>query len=318
MGKLKYLSIIILLSAAVACRKTGVQSPEELPVVFSTEQTKAGLSSVFENFRVWASCVSEGVSTGVMEGYRVNYDVEQGWTYISGGGTEGQELKYWNASASEFRFHAGAPQDRVFGISESGLVLDMESTQTLSNTSLYSMPYPVLRTDPSFGNTVNLLFRYANARINLSFRYLSDAEVSITDISLTPSSPYAVSGHLAFGYDWERISVTPGALTDVMTSSDPLAFSGVVIPAQSGEAIATASPWYMVPSADAKGQWTLSLKVNGEVKQTAFTIDRAWEPGKSYVYRFEYTPDANLVFVGTTTELFVGEDLQDGGEHNFS
>lgn len=308
----------MLLSAAVACRKTGVQSPEELPVAFSTGQTKAGLSSVFENFRVWAASVSEGVSTDVMVGYRVNYDTAQGWTYISGEDTEGQELKFWNASSSEFRFHAGAPQGRVSDISGSALVLAMESTRTLSNTSLYSEPYRALRTDPSFGSTVNLLFKYANARVNLSFRYLSDVGVSITDISLTPSSPYAVSGRLAFGYDWERNSVTPGALTDVTTSSEPLAFSGVDIQAQSGEAVATGSPWYMVPSADAKGQWTLSLKVNGEEKQTVFTIDRAWEPGKSYVYRFEYTPQANLVFVGTATELFVGEDLQDGGEHNFS
>ena len=60
------------------------------------------------------------------------------------------------------------------------------------------------------------------------------------------------------------------------------------------------------------------MTIGGEPREVAFTIDNAWEPGHSYVYCFLYTEAANLVFVGTSTELFVGEDPQEGGEHQFN
>ena len=45
-------------------------------------------------------------------------------------------------------------------------------------------------------------------------------------------------------------------------------------------------------------------------------MSKAWEIGKSYLYRFEYTDKAKLVFVASE-ELFIGADPEDGGEHNF-
>ena len=45
-------------------------------------------------------------------------------------------------------------------------------------------------------------------------------------------------------------------------------------------------------------------------------MSKAWESGKSYLYRFEYTDKANLVFVGTE-ELFIGMTPENGGGHIF-
>ena len=60
------------------------------------------------------------------------------------------------------------------------------------------------------------------------------------------------------------------------------------------------------------------MKIDGTPKQADFTISKAWEPGKSYLYIFEYTDEAKLVFLGSEETLFIGEAPEDGGNHNFS
>ena len=61
-------------------------------------------------------------SEPLIQGYRVNYFNNQ-WSYTQGEGTEGQEMKYWSYSADEYRFHAGAPFERVEKILQPPLLL---------------------------------------------------------------------------------------------------------------------------------------------------------------------------------------------------
>ena len=312
------LSFLLLLSMLTACRSDDLPTEEGTPLSFSTLLTKTGLSSLFEDFRVWGCCMANGERTAIMPGYRVNSNDAVGWTYSVGEGTEGQALQYWNHAADGYRFHAGTPVARVENIGESTLTLAMKATTTLSETCLFSQPCVVERTDPTFGSVVNLLFTYANARINVAFRYLSDTPVSIGDIRLIPPSPYATAATLQMEYDWTRRIVSPGALTSAVRSSDALTFPAVEVPANEDEAVPTSVPWYMIPDPLATGKWRLSITVGSDIKEVEFTIAEPWQPGRSYVYRFEYTTEANLVFVGTDTELFVGEHLESGGEHDFN
>ena len=66
------------------------------------------------------------------------------------------------------------------------------------------------------------------------------------------------------------------------------------------------------------GQWKVTLKLDEVDKEASFSIDKAWESGKSYLYRFECSDQANLVFLGTDTDLFVGDDLENGEDHTFN
>ena len=109
-----------------------------------------------------------------------------------------------------------------------------------------------------------------------------------------------------------------GTLNVTARSSDPLTFPGLSIPAQSEEYYQTSSPWYVIPDPASKGQWTVSLNVGGAERSVQFTMSKAWESGKSYLYRFEYTDKAKLVFLGTEETLFWGETPEDGGNHNLS
>lgn len=315
MERHKKILTILLLAAAVSCQKTGLESGP--PVSFSEGQTKAGLSSIFETFKVWASAESEGGTSDLMPGYRVNYDAAQGWTYTSGEGTSGQELQYWNASASKFVFFAGAPQENVKAIDGELLTLNAISTTSLSGTSLFSDLYIVRRTDYAYGNVVNLNFRYAQARINLSFKYVSGVPVNIREIKLIPPASYATEALLKFNYNRNTEKVSLTGVDPTSTTDHPISFPELSVPENSDVAVETSQPWYMIPDPATKGEWKLSVNINGETKETIFTISKAWEPGRSYLYRFEYSADANLVFLGTETELFVGEDLENGGEHDF-
>lgn len=312
----RLISSALLLYFLTACQKAFPVSADLLPMNFSQPEVKSGLSSYYNDFSVWSSCISGG-SVTIMDGYRVNYDLS-GWSYTEGEGTEGQELKFWNGSADQFRFHAGAPVSAVSQISESSLTLNLSATDKLDGVALYSRPYMVRRTDPLYGNTVNLRFRYANARLNLSFTCESDKDLIISDITLIPASSYATSGTLRIDYDWNLSEAVSGDLEIRLRSSEPMVFPDVKVPGSSDSSYETSSPWYVLPDAGVTGRWKVRLVIDGIQHQAEFTIDKAWEPGKSYIYKFQYTDKANLMFIGTDTELFVGENLVDGGEHNFS
>ena len=299
-----------------ACHKDSPATGDGLPMSFSDGQTKAGLSSIFNSFKVWASLTDGNGTSPVMEGYRVNYDPVLLWTYTDGAGTDGQELQFWSQSDATYTFHAAAPIERINELTANSVNLSLIKTKTVTETSLLSEPFRVSRSDSGYGNTVNLNFRYANARVNLAVKYLSDTPLEITCLTLTPPAPYATAAALGFDYDWSRNAVTPGTLNISAQSSDDLVFPSITVPAESEEFHETSEPWYMIPDPASKGQWNFSLTAGGSVKTVQFTISKAWEPGKSYLYRFEYTDKANLVFVGTE-ELFIGMSPENGGEHTF-
>ena len=307
--------LTILLTGLVACRK---EVPADTPLVFTDVQTKVGLSSYHEDFKVWGYCLAESGSD-IMPGYKVFHDPALGWCYTEHSGTDGQELQYWSYSASLYRFHAGAPLSRVNAISASSLTLQMDTTTSISKTSLFTEPCLIKRGDPAFGSTVNLAFVYANSKVNLAFKCASSAAVSITQIKLTPPSAYATSGLLELQYDWDRPAVSVKTLTVNAESSDSLAFPNVTIPAGTTDAVQTQSPWYLIPQEDsAKGQWKMSAIIDKVPYEVYFTISKGWEAGKSYLFRFEFTNEANLVFLGTEECLFIGKTPEEGGNHNFS
>ena len=300
----------------MACKKEE-QIGHRQALVFSDVQTKVGLSSYYEDFQVWGYCLAESGSD-IMPGYKVFHDAALGWCYTELSGTEGQELQYWSYSASIYRFHAGAPLSRVKAMDASSLTLHMKATTDILQTSLFSEPCLIKRGDPAFGSTVNLAFVYANAKVNLAFRCASSADVGIRDIKLTPPSAYATSGQLEFYYDWDRPAVSVKALSVESESTDELAFSDLLVPAGTTDALQTQSPWYLIPQASVKGQWKMSANIDGIVKEVYFTLSKGWEAGKSYLFRFEYTDEAKLVFLGSEETLFIGEVPEDGGNHNFS
>lgn len=306
--------LTILLTGLVACRK---EVPADTPLVFTDVQTKVGLSTYYDDFQVWGYCLAESGSN-IMPGYIVIHDDALGWCYTELPGTGNQELQYWSYSASLYRFHSGAPLSRVKAMDSSSLTLQMNATTDILKTSLFSEPCLIKRGDPAFGSTVNLAFVYANAKLNLAFKCASSADVSITNIKLTPPRAYATSGQLELQYDWDRPAVRVDTLKVETEKTADLAFGNLLVPAGTTQAVQTQSPWYLIPQACAKGQWKMSASIDGRTQEVYFTISKGWEAGRSYLFRFEFTDEARLVFLGTEECLFIGETPGNGGNHNFS
>lgn len=303
-----------------SCSKESALPQEQRALQFSTVESKSNLSLPFTTFKVWGEVCVASDSKPLIQGYRVNYinNINQ-WSYTQGEGTEGQEMKYWSYSADEYRFHAGAPFDRVEKITASSLTLQVNATTSQGGTTLFTQPYVVKRGDAQFGNTVNLKFTYANCRVNVAVKYKAAQEVKVSDIMLTPpaSVHYLTSCTMELSYDWSRQSISLTSLTKPTYANDALAFSDIIIPAESANSVESSSPLYMIPDAGITGQWTATLKIDGKPRTVPFTVDKGWESGKSYIYSFLYTDQATLLFLGTT-ELFIGEDMVNGGNHNFS
>ena len=312
----RLIALLLLLGSLVACKKEE-QIGHRQALVFTDVQTKVGLSSYYDDFRVWGYCLAESGSN-IMPGYIVIHDDALGWCYTELPGTGNQELQYWSYSASLYRFHAGAPLSRVHAISASSLTLQMDTTTSISKTSLFTEPCLIKRGDPAFGSTVNLAFVYANSKVNLAFKCASSTDVSITDIKLTPPSAYATSGQLELQYDWDRPAVRVDTLKVETEKTADLAFGNLLVPAGTTQAVQTQSPWYLIPQASAKGQWKMSASIDGRTQEVYFTISKGWEAGRSYLFRFEFTNEARLVFLGSNETLFTGEAPEDGGNHNFS
>ena len=312
----RLIALLLLLGSLVACKKEE-QIGHRQALVFTDVQTKVGLSTYYEDFKVWGYCLAESGSD-IMPGYKVFHDPALGWCYTEHSGTDGQELQYWSYSASLYRFHAGAPLARVKAMDASSLTLDVKATTDILQTSLFTEPCLIKRSDPAFGSTVNLAFVYANAKLNLAFKCASSADVSIRDIKLTPPSAYATSGQLELQYDWDRPAVRVDTLKVETEKKADLAFGNQLVPAGTTQAVQTPSPWYLIPQASAKGQWKMSAKIDGVLHEVDFTISKGWEAGRSYLFRFEFTKEARLVFLGSNETLFTGEAPEDGGNHNFS
>ena len=311
----------------ISCSKESALPQEQRVLQFSTVESKSNLSLLFATFKVWGELCVASASEPLIQGYRVNYFNNQ-WSYTQGEGTEGQEMKYWSYSADEYRFHAGAPLERVNEITASSLTLQVNKTRSQDETTLFTQPYVVNRGDAQFGNTVNLKFTYANCRVNVAVKYKAAQDVKVSDIKLTPpaSVRYPISCTMQFSYDWSRQSISLTSLTKPTYANDALAFSDIIIPAESANSVESSSPLYMIPDAGITGQWTATLKIDeegdgdgdGREMEVFFTVDKGWESGKSYIYSFLYTDQATLLFLGTETVLFEGEDMEDGGNHNFS
>ena len=309
-----------------SCSKESALPQEQRALQFSTVESKSNLSLLFTTFKVWGEVCVASSSEPLIQGYRVNYiNNNNQWSYTQGEGTEGQEMKYWSYSADEYRFHAGAPLERVNEITASSLTLQVDTTTSQNGTTLFTQPYVVKRGDAQFGNTVNLKFTYANCRVNVAIKCKASQEVKVSDIKLTPPAAIATEATLQIKYDWAKPAVSAGTL-DIsakgISTSSPLEFNPIENISANSKEYHSSSPWYLIPDPASKGDWTIIITVASEgvpdkMKVVTFTVSKAWESGKAYLYRLEYTDNAHLVFLGASEYLFKGENLQDGGEHNF-
>ena len=199
MNKLIIIPLIIALAACSSSQQDDAPTPDNEPTgvkisfggnsnAWKDATTRAGdtgLEKLYQSFRVWGYKTTDNDMTArqtVMDGYFVNYysdDNNSGWDYI---GIENnainatQTVKYWDYSATSYRFFAYSPADATV-TTQNGNTLSFDYTYSpdskgegipyLSDLWLTSNAHD----ETPYGSTVTLTFKPVIAKVRFRFSY---------------------------------------------------------------------------------------------------------------------------------------------------
>lgn len=297
---------------------------------------ETGLETLFSSFRVWGYKTKTdthqdggngtAVIQKVMEGYLVDWDkATNGWEYIGKQNTflnTTQTIKYWDYSASSYRFMAYAYNNETKEVAA--------STDANLSKITFSIPY-VFSNDATstttpyiselwasnnqstgqnkYGDQVKLTFAPLIAKVRFKFKYAEGQEPQITDISFKDSRwQKDATGKLQWTTAKEDITPIEGTIvisyplsetnTQVLKSweNTKAGLLELTIPyEEEKDAIhqtETYQKWYYMPPMDIanckQGSYTITANVNGNpVSATVDSKYTQWEAGCQYTYTFK-------------------------------
>lgn len=300
-----------------------------------TGDGETGLETLFASFRVWGfKTKTDALRDGgngtaaiqkVMEGYLVDWNAtDKAWEYI---GKQNsflnltQTIKYWDYSASSYRFMAYAYNDKTTKVTAS-------TDANLSKTT-FSIPYAFsdaatststpyiselwVSNNPStgqykYGDQVKLTFAPLIAKVRFKFKYAEGQEPQITNISFKDSrwqkdangnlqwtgteTITPIAGTIVISYPLSETNTTVSKTWET-TQVGPLELT---IPyEEENDAIhqtSTYQKWYYMPPMDianyTQGSYTITAKVNGNpVSATVGSEYTQWKAGCQYTYTFK-------------------------------
>lgn len=299
---------------------------------------ETGLETLFSSFRVWGyktktdTHQDDGNGTAViqkvMDGYLVDWDLKNGWEYIGKQNTflnTTQTIKYWDYSASSYRFMAYASKD-----ANDATVTITSSTDATQGTTVFKIPYAFSNDATStttpyiselwvsnnqstgqnkYGDQVKLTFAPLIAKVRFKFKYAEGQEPKITDISFKDSRwQKDATGKLQWTTAKEDITPIEGTIvisyplsetnTQVLKSwENPIVGPlELTIPYEEENdpihQTDTYQKWYYMPPMDIanykQGSYTITAKVNGNpVSATVDSKYTQWKAGCQYTYTFK-------------------------------
>ena len=295
-----------------------------------------GLETLFSSFRVWGYKAKTdthqdgGNGTDaiqkVMEGYLVDWNAtDKAWEYI---GKQNpalnltQTIKYWDYSASSYRFMAYAYNDKTTKVTAS-----MDASLS---TTVFKIPYAFSKDATStttpyiselwvsnnlstgqnkYGDQVKLTFVPLIAKVRFKFKYAEGQEPKITDISFKdPRWQKDATGNWQWTGANEDITPIGGTIvisyplsetnTQVSKSwENPIVgLLELTIPYEEEKdpihQTSTYQKWYYMPPMDIanykQGSYTITAKVNGNpVSATVDSKYTQWKAGCQYTYTFK-------------------------------
>lgn len=299
---------------------------------------ETGLETLFSSFRVWGFKTKTdthqdggngtAVIQKVMDGYLVDWDLKNGWEYIGKQNTflnTTQTIKYWDYSASSYRFMAYASKD-----ANDATVTVTSSTDATQGTTVFKIPYAFSNDATStttpyiselwasnnqstgqnkYGDQVKLTFAPLIAKVRFKFKYAEGQEPEITEISFKDSrwqkdatgklqwttakeDITPIEGTIVISYPLSETNTTVSKTWET-TQVGPLELT---IPyEEENDAIhqtSTYQKWYYMPPMDiakyTQGSYTITAEVNGNpVSATVNSEYTQWKAGCQYTYTFK-------------------------------
>lgn len=297
---------------------------------------ETGLETLFSSFRVWGyktkiDSPQEGgngtaVIQKVMEGYLVDWDkATNGWEYIGKQNTflnTTQTIKYWDYSASSYRFMTYAYNDKTTKVTA--------STDANFNNTTFRIPYAFSNDATStttpyiselwvsnnqstgqnkYGDQVKLTFAPLIAKVRFKFKYTEGQESEITEISFKDSRwQKDATGKLQWTTANEAITPIEGTIvisyplsetnTQVLKSWENIkaGLLELTIPYEEENdpihQTDTYQKWYYMPPMDiakyTQGTYIITANVNGNpVSATVDSEYTQWKAGCQYTYTFK-------------------------------
>lgn len=296
---------------------------------------ETGLETLFSSFRVWGYKTKTdthqdggngtAVIQKVMDGYLVDWDLKNGWEYIGKQNTflnTTQTIKYWDYSASSYRFMAYAYNDKTTKVTA--------STDANLNNTTFRIPYAFSNDATStttpyiselwvsnnqstgqnkYGDQVKLTFAPLIAKVRFKFKYAEGQEPEITEISFKDSRwQKDATGKLQWTTANEAITPIEGTIvisyplsennTQVLKSweNTKAGLLELTIPYEEENdpihQTDTYQKWYYMPPMDIanykQGSYTITANVNGNpVSATVDSEYTQWKAGCQYTYTFK-------------------------------
>ena len=296
------------------------QPDPEKPIAFSAIQqeetdvtrSRSPLESISESFVVYGyknmsqdeTTQSYGPAQVVFPGYNVIWSENTAnstvsntndWEYVNkqSSGQAEQTLKYWDMSASAYRFfgHIG------------GEVGGNETTKTISfhidatnDDNIAAAPY-ISRLwfstgnvgEPQFGKPVQLMFLKPFARVRFMFtQSYPDAVLLLGNKNFGPTSAETIitAGDFTVSYP----------LTETETEESFSIENGTGINAFEDDYTESTPIWYGVYAPQSLGSFKVTVTVNGSPEKTAVVPAEYmnWQPGFQYTYIFKVTEQGGI------------------------
>ena len=292
------------------------------------------LETLFPSFRVWGYKTKTdthqdggngtAVIQKVMDGYLVDWDPNNGWEYIGKQNTFlklTQTIKYWDYSASCYRFMAYAYNDKTTEVTASTdanlskttfRIPYVFSNDATSTTTPYISELWVSNNQSTglnkYGDQVKLTFAPLIAKVRFKFKYAEGQEPEITKISFKDSrwqkdangnlqwtgteTTTPIAGTIVISYPLSETNTTVSKTWET-TQVGPLELT---IPyEEENDAIhqtSTYQKWFYMPPMDianyTQGSYTITANVNGNpVSATVNSEYTQWKAGCQYTYTFK-------------------------------
>ncbi len=274
----------------------------------SVTRASTGLESVATSFKLYGYKNLSSETQTVFPGYTVWYtensansttDNTDDWYYVSS--SNSQTIKYWDFSATTYRFMAYAPADasniKATQDTDAGTISFTVPADASTEANLAATPYiSALWCDEPTGSTVEMSFMQPFCRVRFmlidsngdAFTEETAADIITATFSFAPSDDAEAvynTGTVTATYpitDGTNVTYSCSGTTTA-TMTEPYEASGSLVFASEAE------KWYTVLPNTGQGAYTFTLSHSGEEDRTA-TVPAEymqWQAGYQYTYVFK-------------------------------
>lgn len=288
------------------------------PIAFSSVEAEQGMmtrsaTTLGRDFVVYGYKYMNSTPQMVFSGYTVKYeegsantseDNTHNYSYVDGN----QTIKYWDFSASEYRYW-GYTGDKS-NLSDDGKQLTIPVSGLLSASEPTSIPFYsslYIRKSPVKSDVVRLEFKRPYSKIRVQF-YTNDPldandEIPLTDITFAPEEGKKIykSGTVEVTYSLDKATETVKAIPTDADAQERLAYQDVTLTPSAGytsDHAVTAKTafstdlYYTLPMDEQNPAFIMTACVNGDTEKKTAVVPAnfmQWKPNFIYTYIFKIT-----------------------------